>query len=122
MATARNNNRSRPARVSDKPKITGLNLDTLKREGAPAEPYRTVLSGKVFTFNDPGDQDWQDQVKVDERNAVAILKSLMDPDDWAEFREIRLESWKLVALVKHIRDYYQLDEETEGNGSASPTY
>ena len=111
-----------PVRRTDKPTVTGLNLDTLKREGAPEEPYRTVLDGRLWTFNDPMEDDWQDQVKVDTNNAVAILKSLMDSDEWNEFRKIRMKSWKLVALVKDIRRYYAADEEAEGNGAASPTY
>lgn len=122
MATARNTRaRTAPAR-NDKPKITGLNLDKLEREGAPAEPYRTVLQGHIFTFKDPQEEDWQDQVKVDLNNAVAILRSLMDADEWSEFRQIRMQAWKMVQLVKDIRRYYGVDEEAEGNGGASPGY
>lgn len=121
MATTRNT-RPAPRRTPDKPRITGLNMDTLTREdGAPDEPYTTVLNGKIFTFNDPLEDDWQDQVKVDANNAVAMLKSLLADDQWDEFSAIRMKSWKLIALVRDIQRYYGIDPESQGNGGASPT-
>jgi len=114
-------NTARP-RQSDKPRITGLNLDKLAREGAPAEPYRTVLNGQVFTFSDPFEQPWQDQVRLDTNNAVEMLRSMLDDDQWQQFRSIPLEAWKLVALVRDIQRYYAVDAEAEGNGAASPAF
>jgi len=111
-----------PARISDKPKITGLNLDKLTREGAPEEPYVAVLDGRPYTFKDPMEDPWQSQVRIDPNNAVQVLKSLLSDDDWESFKKVRLETWKLVALARDIHAYYGLDPEAEGNGAASPGF
>lgn len=119
MATARNTRPTQARKVQDKPRITGLNLDKLEREGGPKEPYRTVLNGQIFTFKDPAEEDWQDQVKIDETNVVAMLKALLSEDDWQDFKAIRMKAWKLLALGRDIQRYYQVDAESEGNGAAS---
>lgn len=123
MTAARNGARSSARRTTttDKPKITGLNLDTLQRDDAPEEPYRTVLNGRPYVFRDPLEEDWQDSMKIDANNVVSILKSLLSDDDWDEFAKVRMENWKLIALARDITAYYKADLQSEGNDNASPT-
>lgn len=111
-----------PVRTSDKPRITGLNMDKLVREDAPTEPYTIALAGRVYTFKDPMEKTWQEQVKIDTNNVVAILRGLMDAEDWKHFREVPLEAWKLVRLAHDVHAYYRATPEDLGNGSASPGY
>lgn len=113
--------RNNARRTTDKPKITGLNLDTLTRDDAPEEPYRTVLNGRPYVFRDPLEEDWQDSMEIDANNVVAILKSLLSEDDWAEFSKVKLKIWKLILLARDITAYYKTDPESQGNGNASPS-
>lgn len=114
--------RKTTARVQDKPRITGLNMDKLVREGANDEPYTMTLGGRIYTFNDPMEDSWQEQLKVDVNNVVSVLRALMSPEDWESFRKVPLEAWKLVRLANDVRTYYGIDSDDPGNGSASPTY
>lgn len=113
--------RSSQRRTSDKRKITGLNLDTLKREGGPAEPYVTVLGGRPLTINDPLQVEWQEMTGIDPRNAIASLRVLMSDEDFEHFKSTPMPGWMLVALLRDVEAYYGVTPQDQGNGPASPT-
>lgn len=120
MATTRTNRKPAP-RATDKPRITGLDIEKIQREGAPDEPYRAPLRGRIITFNDPLELDWQDSVQINPNNAVAVLRSLLSEEDWDHFKNVRMPGWRLVELFKDIQRYYGAAPEDEGNELGSPT-
>lgn len=107
--------------VQDKPKITGLDIMSITREEAPEDPYTFPFNGRVLTINDPMEDSWQNALKIDPNNAVAVLRSLMSAEDWKHFYSVRMEGWRLVALLKHVYEYYRISPEDLGNAPASPT-
>ncbi|MFC6885287.1 MULTISPECIES: hypothetical protein [Actinomadura] len=113
---------SRTAAHRDKPRITGMDILALTREDdAPEEPYTFPFKGRVLTIQDPMTKEWQKSVRIDPSNVVAQLRSLMSSDDWAHFKSVPMEGWRLVALMRHVQEYYRVTEQDEGNGGASPT-
>lgn len=107
--------RSTRPRSTDKPTVN-LNLDTLKREDAPAEPFKATVGGKVYTFADPMETDWQDLVVISPQDTVLFLQALLG-DQYEQFAKVRMKFWKLTQLVTAVQSYYGM---LGPEGDASP--
>jgi hypothetical protein len=110
--------RPRPTTAKkDSLKPNGLNLDTLQREGEPPEPYICILKGRLYTFTDPADMEWQDAARMGADDILAFIRGLLQEKDWDEFKEVRLELWKVSELAKDIQKHYGITAENEGKDS-----
>lgn len=107
-------------------KVTGINLDTLKREGEQAaraelEPYKFVLGGELFILNSIMDLDWKLAASFTVNDAVRSIRALMEPEDFARFTKHKLPLWKLLELMRSYEKYHKIDPQSLGEEGALPT-
>lgn len=82
----------------DKPVLSrvALDLDALEREGAG--PFEVRLGGRVWTFADAMDLDYNDVMNAGE-DPIGFLRIALPPDDVDDFFALRIPLWKLQRLV-----------------------
>lgn len=96
------------------PKVS-LDLDALDREGAPTEPFTANHLGRVYTFEDAQEIDWQKLMAALQNPRVFFQLTL--GNDAKDFLGGQLPTWKLRRLMDAYRNHYGLLEPAEGNGS-----
>lgn len=117
MATPRTR---KPAARKPTIKVTGLNLDTLTKEGEEPELYTSVLGGRMYTFPSPDDIDWQTASVLNVNDAVRLVRALLGPEEYALFAANRMPLWKLKRLIVDVQRHYGLDPEAQGEDGALP--
>jgi hypothetical protein len=94
-----------------------LDLDTLEREGAP-EPYSIRHGGRVYTFADAMDIDWQ-KLMLSLQNPHQFFRLTLPEQDAKIFLADEMPTWKLRRLMDAYRTHHGMMEP--GETDALPT-
>lgn len=97
--------------------MTSIDLDALKREGQPSEPFTFTLGGRAWACIDPEDLDWKVLLDIDENDPRDVLSAVLG-DDYAEFVTFEVPYWKLTKLMDAVNNHYRADTES-GESPAS---
>lgn len=95
-----------------------FDLDVLERNGAP-KPYKARIGGKVYTFSDPNEQDWQQNEALMGQGTEANLRAVLGDEQYEEFAKNKLPVWKLNELNTRVNLHYAKYVGSLGEGSAS---
>lgn len=91
------------------PEEVDLDLDTVEKDEKDVKPpYRTRVAGRILTFGNPEDVDWQDLLLI--QSPVDLLQFVLNTEDLRFLREQHLPGWKLGKLMNGFSEHYDLDE------------
>ena len=93
-----------------------LDLDALDREGA-AGPFSIRHDGRVYTFIDAMDLDWQ-EVLLSLQNPHQFFRLTLPAADADAFLASKLPVWKMRRLMDNYREHHGMLEP--GEAAASP--
>lgn len=88
------------------PASVALDLDSLEREDCPP-PFDSLIGGRVYTFKDPQDVDWQDLL-ASMSNPVMFIRKVLPPEDHVAFFTTPLPNWKMSRLMEKYMEHFGL--------------
>lgn len=104
-----NTNPNAVSSTEDKPLPVSLDLDSLEREGAKADPFTFHHQGRSYTMIDPQEIDWQDLLSG-LRNPALFVRFALNTADQAEFFTSRVPAWKMNKLMEGYTKHYGLPD------------
>lgn len=117
--TVRNNSSSTAAKpATNATAKVHLDLDTIEREGAP-EPYTVRRGGRVYTFVDAMELDWQELMAALQDPPVFFKLTLGGDADAFLATDPKLPVWKMRRLMDDYRRHHGMMEP--GETPALPT-
>lgn len=98
-----------------------FDLDALEAD-AELAPFPFTFSGRTWYVQHPNSLDWHVEETLNEGSARDVMATLMG-DDFAEFDELVVESWRLDKLLRKAFDHFGIDlgELEASPGSSGPT-
>lgn len=113
-----------PVLKDEKP--SGLNLDTLEREGDIPDPYVVTVGGKEYRFADPETVSWDDLDKVVSKTDWLTM-TIIGGDTPEDREALRTEfgtaigtlpNWKIARLNAGYQAHYALPSPGESSASS----
>lgn len=95
--------------AEETPLPVSLDLDSLEREGAVAQPFRFTHNSRSYTMIDPQEIDWQDLISGF-RNPALFVRFAMSAEDQREFFASRVPAWKMNKLMEGYQKHYNLPD------------
>lgn len=100
--------RPKPATGVGAPQPVHLDLDGADRPEPQREAFTVQLGGRVLSFADPNDLDWQDAMASME-DPVVMLRIGLSADDFEYLMGAHLATWKLQRLFGAWGSHYGMD-------------
>ena len=96
----------------DEPTNLALDLDAEERRPADVkEPFKVKVAGRVITFIDPEELDWQDLLDINK--PTDWLHYSLSREDRQHLYEQRLPGWKLNKLIEAFMAWYNIEARAE---------
>lgn len=88
-------------------------VDDAQRDEKPIDPFVADIKGRLVTFGDPAEIDYQDLLSCE--TPMEFWKYTVSQEDRDHIATTRMESWRLGALLKAYLEHYRATDRVDAD-------